>query len=283
MSITYPSAISHPASLPAKPTAAKAAESARAGDSTGSFRELVEESVVDAYKRKHPDHASHVNQQLRAGQAVRDKNGAGVSTQDMTMAEYQAWFYALLDTIPYDPTRVNDTTTISISDRGWEQMRKDPDYEAWILGYFVEDRSVHNPFFGWGNNEGCVIFERFGASIEEHRGDGFNKAALKGSKPDDDDDDDEEDWWIKRHKRMKKLLKEQVERDMKRDAARRSALQEEFTRQHYISSRRQHSFLTAGIPNTPGDPLPQNPASSMTAALAYDSILDLFGSGMGDV
>lgn len=223
MSITYPSAISHPASLPAKPTAAKAAESARAtgqtagstraGDSTGSFRELVEESVVDAYKRKHPDHASHVDQQLRAGQAVRDKNGAGVSTQDMTMAEYQAWFYALLDTIPYDPTRVNDTTTISISDRGWEQMRKDPDYEAWILGYFVEDRSVHNPFFGWGNNEGCVIFERFGASIEEHRGDGFSKAALKGSKP-DDDDDDEEDWWIKRHKRMKKLLKEQVERDM---------------------------------------------------------------------
>ena len=292
MSITYPSAISHPASLPAKPTAAKAAESARAtgqtagstraGDSTGSFRELVEESVVDAYKRKHPDRASHVDQQLRAGQAVRDKNGAGVSTQDMTMAEYQAWFYALLDTIPYDSTRVNDTTTISISDRGWEQMRKDPDYEAWILGYFVEDRSVHNPFFGWGNNEGCIIFERFGASIEEHRGDGFSKAALKGSKP-DDDDDDEEDWWIKRHKRMKKLLKEQVERDMKRDAARRSALQEEFTRQHYISSRRQHSFLTAGIPNTPGDPLPQNPASSMTAALAYDSILDLFGSGMGDV
>ena len=112
---------------------------------------------------------------------------------------------------------------------------------------------------------------RFGASIEEHRGDGFNKAALKGSKPDDDDDDDEEDWWIKRHKRMKKLLKEQVERDMKRDAARRSALQEEFTRQHYISSRRQHSFLTAGIPNAPGDPLPQNPASSMTAALAYET------------
>ena len=43
---------------------------------------------MDAYKRKHPDRASHVDQQLRAGQAVRDKNGAGVSTQDMTMAEY---------------------------------------------------------------------------------------------------------------------------------------------------------------------------------------------------
>lgn len=283
MSMTYATAINRQTPRTDASTEKTAGNFAKTSGSTDSFKNHVLESVVDKYKRKHPDHAHHVDQQLRAGRAVRDKNSANISTENMTMAEYQAWFYALLDTIPYDPTRVNDTTTISISDKGWEQMRKDPDYEAWILGYFVEDRSVRNPFFGWGNNEGCIIFERFGASIEEHRGDGFNKAALKGSKPDDDDDDDEEDWWIKRHKRMKKLLKEQVERDMQRDAARRSALQEEFTRQHYISSRRQHSFLTAGIPNAPGDPLPQNPASSMTAALAYDSILDLFGSGMGDV
>lgn len=282
MSITYTAALSHLQASMRSPVRTSSESSAKTADTAGTFKDLVQESVVDEYKRKHPDHASHVDQQVKAGRAVREKNAAGISTENMTMAEYQAWFFALLDTIPYDSTRVNDTTTITISDKGWEQMRKDQDYEAWILGYFVEDRAVRNPFFGWGNNEGCVIFERFGASIEEHRGDGFSKAALKGSKP-DDDDDDEEDWWIKRHKRMKKLLKEQVERDMKRDAARRSALQEEFTRQHYISSRRQHSFLTAGIPNTPGDPLPQNPASSMTAALAYDSILDLFGSGMGDV
>lgn len=260
-------------SIPGKTTG----NPANAASTADSFRNLVPESVVDTYKRKHPDHARHVEQQVRAGREVREKNGAGISTETMTMAQYQAWFYALLDTIPYDPTRVNDTTTISISEKGWEQMRKDPDYEAWILGYFVEDRSVRNPFFGWGNNQGCIIFERFGASIEEHRGDGFSKVALQ-SDHSDDEDDEEEDWWIKRHKRMKKLMKEQVERTMKRDAAKRSVLQEEYARQQYISSQRQRCFLTAGTPNAPDVPLPGNPASALTAALTYNSILDLFGT-----
>lgn len=279
MNVAYTSTVNHQTV-----TQEASAETARkTTNATGNtFGSLIQESVVDEYKRKHPDHANHVNQQLRAGQAVREKNGAAISTEDMTMAEYQAYFYALLDTIPYDPTRVNDTTTITISDKGWEQMRKDPDYEAWILGYFVEDRSVCNPFFGWGHDEGSIIFERFGASIEEHRGDGFSKAALKGSKPDDDDDDDEEDWWIKRHKRMKKLLKEQVEREMKRQDANRSALQEAYARQQYVSRQRQHSFLTTGTPNEPGTPLPENPSASLAAAV-YTNVLDLFGNNMMNV
>ena len=283
MSITYTAALSHLQASMRSPVRTSSESSAKTADTAGTFKDLVQESVVDEYKRKHPDHASHVDQQVKAGRAVREKNAAGISTENMTMAEYQAWFFALLDTIPYDSTRVNDTTTITISDKGWEQMRKDPDYEAWILGYFVEDRAVRNPFFGWGNNEGCVIFERFGASIEEPRGDGFSKSALNGSRSDDDDDDDVEDWWIKRHKRMKKLLKEQVERDIKRDIAKRSVLQEEYSRQQYISSQRQHSFLTSGTVNAPGVPLPKNPASSLNAALTYTSILDLFGSNMRDV
>lgn len=284
MSIPYTSAIGYPTTIYEKTATDPAERSEQTSGTTGSFRDLVQESVVDAYKRKHPDHASHVDQQVRAGRSVREKNGAGVSTEHMTMAQYQAWFYALLDTIPYDPTRVNDTTTISISDKGWEQMRKDPDYEAWILGYFVEDRSVRNPFFGWGNNEGCIIFERFGASIEEHRGDGFSKAALRGSRPDNDnEEDDEEDWWIKRHKRIKKFLKEQVERDMKRDAAERSLLQEAYVKQQHISNMRQHSFLTSGTVNAPEIPLPENPAASLTAAAAYNSILDLFGGMAGEM
>ena len=253
--------------------------------SSDSFKDTLTESVVDTFKRKHPDRANHVNQQVRAGKSVRERNGASnLSTEDMTMEEYQAYFYALLETIPYDPTRVNDTTILTISDKGWEQMRKDPDYEAWILGYFVEDRAVHNPFFGWGNNEGNMITEHFGASIEEHHGESFNKAALKGSS--DNDEDDEEDWWIKRHKRMKKLMWEQVERNIKKDAAQKAAAKEEYTRQQYLSSARQHNFLTSNTTITTEEtakPNPEGIAASMAAA-AYVNTLDLFGSGaVGDV
>ncbi len=275
MSITYTSAINPQTNL----TEPSTGSCVKTPVSSNSFKDHVKESVVDEYKRKHPDHARHVEQQVKAGRAVREKYGNAIPTENMTMAEYQAYFYALLDTIPYDSTRVNDTTTLSISDEGWEQMRKDPDYEAWILGYFVEDRAVRNPFFGWGHNDGSIIFERFGASIEEHRGDGFSKSIFKGNDP-DDDEEDKEDWWIKRHRRMKKLLKEQVERDQKEDAARRSALQQEYARQQYISRQRHHNFLTAGTPNSPDVPLPQNPLTSVTAFTAYDNILGLFSSNI---
>lgn len=262
MNITNTSAIHYQAAA-----TAFAAKSTKKTDSSDSFRNLVQESVVDEFKRKNPDRASHVDQQVKAGRAVREKYGRGISTEDMSMAEYQAYFYALLDTIPYDYTQMNNTVTISISDKGWEQMRQDPDYEAWILGYFVEDRAVRNPFFGWGDNAGSIVYERFGASIEEHRGDGFGKAAFRGSKA--DDDDDEEDWWIKRHKRMKKLLKEQVEQSLQRDMAQKTAAREEYARQQYESSMRQHSFLTTGSPDSKEVPTAGSPAAAMTAAAAY--------------
>lgn len=241
--------------------------------SGNSFKNTCKESVVDQFKAKHPDRARHVDQQVRAGRSVRQKNGAAdISTEDMTMEEYQAYFYALLDTIPYDSTRVNDTTVISISDRGWEQMRQDPDYEAWILGYFVEDRAVRNPFFAWGNNAGNFISERFGASIEEHLGQSVSKASLEG---DTDRDDDEEDWWIKRHKRMKKLLKEQVERAVNKDIAQRAAAREEYARQQYISKQKQHSFLSSGTQTAQTKPLPEGTVLSMATA-AYINTIDLF-------
>lgn len=254
--------------------------------SSNTFQDSLEESVVDSFKRRRPDCARHVDQQVRAGRAVKERNGvSNLSTADMTMEEYQAYFYGLLETIPYDSTRVNDTSIITISEAGWEQMRKDPDYESWILGYFVEDRSVRNPFFGWGNDAGSMITEHFGASIEEHHGEGFSKAACKGDSDKDNDDDEEEDWWIKRHKRMKKLMREQVERTMKRDAAGKAAAKEEYARQQYLSRQRQHSFLTASATDANDiiKPDVKDIAASMAAA-AYVNTIDLFGTGMiGDV
>lgn len=286
MNITDIMFANRPVTIYDTPTSGIRPNSQSGSQSTASFKDALTESTVDAFKRRHPDSARHVDQQVRAGKAVREKYGNGISTENMTMEEYQAYFYALLDTIPYDSTHINDTNIISISEAGWEQMRKDPHYEAWILGYFVEDRAVHNPFFGWRNNAGCIVTEHFGASIEEHHGQGISKAAFESRKPDDDDneDDDEEDWWIKRHKRMKKLMKEQVERAIKKNAAEKAATKEIYARQQYLSRARQHSFLTTGSQNTPSAvPNPEGIAAAMAAG-AYINTLDLFGSGItGDV
>ena len=270
--------IAHTSSIDHQNTAYEYTSKSTAKTSTASsgFGIASKGSVIDDYKLRNPDRARHVDKQVKAGKAFLEKNGLSSSlTENMTMDEYQAYIYALIDKIPYDYTRQNDTTFVSISDRGWEQMRKDPDYEAWILGYLVEDRSIRNPFYAWGNNSGNVISEHFGASIDEHLGQSFSKAVFKSNSS--DNDGEEEDWWIKRHKRMKKLLKEQVERTMKKNAAQKAELQDEYMRQQYLHAQRQQSFLESGTPETPFEPILGSSAAA-NAAAAYTSVIDLFGA-----
>lgn len=272
MSITYTSGIDYQNSV-----CGYSSRSASKTETTSNhFESFIEKSAVDDFKMRRPDHASHVDKQVRLGQSFLEKNGLDSSlTKNMTMDEYQAYIYTLIDRIPYDYTRQNDTTVVSITAKGWEQMRNDPKYEAWVIGYLVEDRSIRNPFYAWGNNDGNIISEHFGASIDEHHGQGFSKAVFKNDNSSDDDED--EDWWIKRHKRMKKLLKEQVERTMKRDAVQKAALQDEYTRQQYLSAQRQHSFLEKGTPETPFEPTLGSSAVA-DATAAYTSVIDLFGA-----
>ena len=237
-----------------------------------NVEKIKQDSVVEEYKRKHPESASHVDKQVRAGRSVKLKNGAqNIATENMTMEEYKKYFYGLLDTIPYDPTRINDETILTITDAGWEQMKKDPDYESWVLGYFVEDRAVRNPFFGWGNDSGSFITEHFGASIEEHHGEGYSKSILNNKSK----RNDEESWWLKRHKRIKAFVKDQAIKARKESNAKSEVLQQEYIRQQYEGKQRLHSFLTTGSQTNEPYTTKENP-SAVSAVVVYDSLIDLF-------
>lgn len=162
-------------------------------------KSLNQTSVVDEYKKKHPEEASLVDSQVNAGEQARKRYGSDVSTKDMSMSEYKRFITGILDQIPFDSTRINDEEMISISEKGWEQMKNDPKYEAWILGYTVKNRSGRNPFAAMG--AASFYVERFGASIEEHHGEGVSKSASKSSSS-----EEEESWWAKRHKKIAELL-----------------------------------------------------------------------------
>ena len=235
----------------------------------------TQESAVDDYKRRHPESAFHVDTQVDAGKQVRRKNGAErVSTEDMTMEEYQSYFYALLDMVPYDPTRMYDETVLSITAAGWEQMKKDSDYEAWILGYFVEDRAVRNPFFGWGGNQGNMIIEKFGASIDEHNGAGYSKSSVTRS--DTENTDPLDSWWIKRHKRMKKIIHEQGLKARRKSAKMRELSLLEFQKKQWESRQRLAQFLNPEVQSGPKTFTPGR--SPFSAAVAYDNLISSFSS-----
>lgn len=248
---------------------------------TTSFADKVaekRESAVDQYKRKHPEDVSHVDAQVRAGKSVIAKNGMdNVSREDMTMEEYKSFINGLLNSIPFDSTRIYDREIISISDAGWEQMKNDPDYEAWVLGYTVENRSVRNPFFGWPGASGSVYVEKFGASIEEHIGQSVGTSGLGSSS---NNVKNEKSWWEKRHEKMEELMEEQAKKAMKKAQAQRAWEQERYLNSRLASQQRLQSFLSDGTQDSTDMMNFQSAGMSALAAMAYENNISTFSKSV---
>ncbi len=187
---------------------------------TGSAKSggrVASESAVADYIRKHPEDRSHVESQVNAGRKVLEKNGAeDISREDMTMEEYKFFIAALMDSIPFDVSQGNTTEIWSITEAGWEQMKNDPDYEAWVLGYTSENRSVKFPAMLAGTGHMCT--EKFGASIEEHHGQSVSTGS--GSHK---SEGNEKSWWQKRHERYEELLEMHMKQNRLERAAQNKA------------------------------------------------------------
>lgn len=245
---------------------------------TAAKKGRVTESAVTAYKRKHPEDAAHVDSQVRSGKKVLEKNGVkDVSRENMTMEEYKRFFTALMDSIPRDASQKNDVEFWSITEKGWEQMKNDPDYEAWVLGYTSENRSVYIPFASWPGYSPNVCTEKFGDSIEQHIGQTVpvNRGGSKKTSS-----SEEESWWVKRQKRLKELLAEQEKRARERAALNRNAMEEALFQEQMASSARLRLFLTDG---DMGDEEIAFQTGHVSAAVStYESIMDLFaGNAVG--
>lgn len=224
---------------------------------TGSFLSSVpetkpatrRESAVREFINRHPNEKHTVDKQVNAGRSVIIKNNAqDVSRSDMTMEEYKQFFTALMDSIPFDSSQRNDIEIWNISEKGWEQMKNDPDYEAWVLGYTVQDRSVHFPFASMPGYSPNYHTEHFGASIEEHIG---QSVPMNSFKDKASSVSEEDSWWIKRHKKIKQLLAENAEIAREKAAANQEILKEQWMRSEGTSlscSRLLSSpFLHKGI------------------------------------
>ena len=181
---------------------------------SGSFSEAVKEytgtgvratthSTIDDYIKKHPNEKAQVDRLLNPGLKVMKQYGrSDAEVEEMSMDEYKRYIYDILDKLPYDASQLRDTHFIDITEKGWEQMKKDPKYEAWVVGYFKVDRSVKIPFANYPGVEPRISTEHFGASIEEHIGQSYPQSMATGKER------DSEDWWKKWQKRHDQYMEQ---------------------------------------------------------------------------
>lgn len=229
-------------------------------------------SVVAEFKKKNPGN-THVDEQVRAGKNYIARCGAtNISRSEMTMEEYKAFFTSLRAKIPYDISQNDTIETWSMTEEGWEQMKNDPDYEAWVLGYTIEDRSVHFPF-----QAKHVNFEKFGASIEEHSGQGFNVY------PEDGTTKKEDSLWNKRKASLyaKKVTKRQEEKKRLEEEIWKRAQERKLAIEEYLDScyenkrmmQRNFSMNTQDQPSDIGMVSTMNMGAMATAAYEQNSII----------
>ena len=87
--------------------------------------------------------------------ALQTKGGttteATKSTADMTMDEYQEYIWEKIDSFPFHPTRPFDEQAVKISEKCWERMKNDSEYEDKMMNIIKDGRQYPDPFFGMGS------------------------------------------------------------------------------------------------------------------------------------
>ena len=138
------------------------------------------------------------------------------TTTEMTMAEYQEYIWEKIDSFPFSPTRPYDEQTIKISEKCWNRMKDDSEYEEKMMNIIKDGRQYPDPFFGMGScgayevldfdgSEGCLSH-----TFSKH----FGGSKLGASNQ--FDKESEGAFWSNRRKQMKERYKESEERYLQR-------------------------------------------------------------------
>ena len=125
---------------------------------------------------------------------------------NMSLDEFKQYIYEKISRIPMHPSQMMRSVCVHISDAGFEAMKKDPEYERWVLDVLRKDFSYQDP---WADVAGeSFAVHRFGATRQEYRGDSWYLGFRGGRGGILYDEEAEESFWEKRCKRFKKYMKQ---------------------------------------------------------------------------
>lgn len=94
--------------------------------------------------------------------AGEDATAMHSSGRDMTLQQYECYIQYLISKMPRHPSHRQDDVMVLISKAGLEAMRRDPEYEAWVLKEVQTYFSQNQPMSSFFGKAEAVLF--FGAS-----------------------------------------------------------------------------------------------------------------------
>ncbi len=135
-----------------------------------------------------------------------------IPREDMTMEEYKQYIYDEISNIPMHPSRMQDNFSIHISEEGFEAMKNDPEYEAWVLQDIRRGFQQENALAGICGGSFCISY--YGATKEECHAQMWSKGYNNGKGESLYKLKSEKSFWEKRREKKRKLKKLQDEMRM---------------------------------------------------------------------
>ncbi len=128
---------------------------------------------------------------------------------EMTMEEYKSYIREKLSQIPCHPSRNGDYAVVNISEKGFEAMKNDPEYEQWVLDKMKQEFAVNNIFLNTAGNIDGVY--SFGASKEEYHGFSWLRGKDNGADKKTHNEKSKDSFWEKRLERRKENMQRSAE------------------------------------------------------------------------
>ena len=216
------------------------------------------------------------------GFAEKVAEKASVSTEDMTLEEYKAYFQQKMDSLYVDPSQRNRNWVIDITDSAYERMKTDPEYEQKILNALAKNKAYHFgsyiPSFSYTHIddtwEKCTAYT---VGMDDNYNNQTSEKSSKGLG----------DWWDERHERYEELLEEQVKAAQKREQLQKELAQRAYLNKQLASQQRMRSFFAEKAQGVKGTS--ESRMTQVSAAYEANVLVEPTGSGvfesaaMGDI
>lgn len=133
---------------------------------TRAYNQYQQKNAAKDQEKEDTRFADSVREKSEAsGSIVGNSKIGSVSAKDMTMMEYKQYIYNKISQIPMHPTRAGESISVTISEAGFEAMKNDPEYEAWVLNDLQVGWSQPDKWSGICGGAFSTIY--YGASKED--------------------------------------------------------------------------------------------------------------------
>lgn len=214
---------------------------------TRAYNQYQQKSVAKEQEKEDTRFVDSVREKSEGSGSIADNSKIGsVSAKDMTMEEYKQYIYSKISQIPMHPTREGESISVTISEAGFEAMKNDPEYEAWVLHDLQVGWSQPDKWSGICGGAFSTIY--YGASKEECHAEMWSAGYNNGNGGEIFNDKSKNSFWERRIENKKRIenqvKKQQEKKQIQKKQAERTAY-EEYVQNKRLSAQDARERLAA--------------------------------------